>query len=210
MYINRYCATFVERMVHTQFGIPESRDQYIHRLGRTGRGGTDGRGWLVLSDWESRFLKELKEVDIPLNEELQDLIANKQISPESRDHMDEIRRRVRAGDQVLADSAAGAYQAFLGYYLGQMKRMGMNRKEELVDIANDFASMAGLREPPELSRVLIDKMGLRGVDGINIAGGRGTYNSDRNFGSQRIRNSHHEYSDGRRPPRNGPGGGRRR
>jgi ATP-dependent RNA helicase MSS116 len=190
--------------------MPESRDQYIHRLGRTGRGGTDGKGWLVLSDWESKFLKELKGVEIPLNEELQELIANQQISPQSRDQMEAIRRRVRAGDQVLTGSATGAYQAFLGYYLGQMKRMGMNRKEELVDIANDFASLAGLSGPPELSRDLIGKMGLKGVGGINIGGGRDSYNSDRNGGSQGHRNSRQGHEDGRRPQRNSSGGDRRR
>ena len=74
--------------------MPESRDQYIHRLGRTGRAGTDGKGWLVLSEWESLFLQELKGVDIPVDEELRQMI-NDPISPESQDYVDEVRRRVR-------------------------------------------------------------------------------------------------------------------
>lgn len=40
-----------------QVGIPGSAEQYIHRVGRTGRGGvTTGRGDLVLLPWEMGFL----------------------------------------------------------------------------------------------------------------------------------------------------------
>ncbi|CAE6449039.1 unnamed protein product [Rhizoctonia solani] len=39
-----------------QVGIPSSPDQYIHRVGRTGRAGTEGRGDLVLLPWEVGFV----------------------------------------------------------------------------------------------------------------------------------------------------------
>lgn len=45
-------------------GIPLSRNQYIHRLGRTGREGKEGEGMLIIAPWEEYFLGELK--DIPL------------------------------------------------------------------------------------------------------------------------------------------------
>ena len=41
-----------------------SRDQYIHRLGRTGREGKEGEGLLLLAPWEEYFLDDLK--DLPL------------------------------------------------------------------------------------------------------------------------------------------------
>jgi ATP-dependent RNA helicase MSS116 len=63
-----------------QVGIPGSGEQYIHRVGRTGRGGKEGgRGDLVLLPWESRFLEDLSEVPIQsvrpeaLQEELETL-----------------------------------------------------------------------------------------------------------------------------------------
>lgn len=47
-----------------QVGIPAGTDQYIHRVGRTGRGGaTNGRGDLVLLPWEVGFVTwQLTEV----------------------------------------------------------------------------------------------------------------------------------------------------
>lgn len=39
-----------------QLGIPNGTEQYIHRVGRTGRAGTGGRGDLVLLPWEVGFL----------------------------------------------------------------------------------------------------------------------------------------------------------
>jgi len=37
-------------------GVPSVREQYIHRLGRTGREGKEGVGILLLSPWEEYFL----------------------------------------------------------------------------------------------------------------------------------------------------------
>merc|ERR1719499_2684328 len=47
-----------------QVGIPSSREQYIHRLGRTGRAGKSGRCILLLHDFEEFFLRQLQ--DLPL------------------------------------------------------------------------------------------------------------------------------------------------
>jgi superfamily II DNA/RNA helicase len=50
-----------------KFGVPSSRDTYIHRLGRTGRAGKEGKGWSILSSFESKFLEELMELVVPEN-----------------------------------------------------------------------------------------------------------------------------------------------
>ena len=42
-----------------QVGIPSSREQYIHRLGRTARAGRTGRGLLLLMPEERHFLRQL-------------------------------------------------------------------------------------------------------------------------------------------------------
>ncbi|KAF5383187.1 hypothetical protein D9615_005090 [Tricholomella constricta] len=40
-----------------QVGIPGSTEQYIHRVGRTGRANTQGRGDIVLLPWETGFVR---------------------------------------------------------------------------------------------------------------------------------------------------------
>jgi ATP-dependent RNA helicase MSS116 len=48
-----------------QIGIPAGTEQYIHRVGRTGRAGTQGRGDLVLLPWEIGFVTwQLTEVPL--------------------------------------------------------------------------------------------------------------------------------------------------
>ena len=39
-----------------QLGVPANTDQYVHRVGRTGRANTEGRGDLVLLPWEMGFI----------------------------------------------------------------------------------------------------------------------------------------------------------
>ena len=151
-----------------QLGMPSSREQYIHRLGRTGRAGASGKGWLVLGPFESMFLEELTKITIPKNPQLIDLL-NKSTLDETDDVMQSLMERVQNGDQVLNKSGEGSYQAFMGYYLGQMKRMRMNRKERLVEIANEFSASMGFRNPPALGANMVKKMGLAGVDGIFVS-----------------------------------------
>ena len=153
-----------------QFGMPSSRDQYVHRLGRTGRAGADGKGWLVLGPFESSFLEELKQINVPENIALTDALRD---TAEDDDQTEGLMRVLMdkvgsGGDQNLAKSGEAAYQAFLGYYLGQMKRMRMDKKEILVDIANEFSEAMGFRRPPTLARNIVGKMGLKGVSGISV------------------------------------------
>mmetsp|Transcript_11033 Transcript_11033/g.20406 ORF Transcript_11033/g.20406 Transcript_11033/m.20406 type:complete len:83 (+) Transcript_11033:938-1186(+) len=72
-----------------------------------------------------------------------------------------------------------------------MKRMRMKRKEDLVSIANDFAYLSGLHEPPALTKQLVGKMGLNGVPGLTVKA------SSPHHGS----GSHRGHNDGRRGPK---------
>lgn len=45
-------------------GIPSDRENYIHRLGRTGREGKEGEGILLLAPWEEYFLDEIKDLPV--------------------------------------------------------------------------------------------------------------------------------------------------
>ncbi|KFK25932.1 hypothetical protein AALP_AA8G181900 [Arabis alpina] len=45
-------------------GLPSDRDQYVHRLGRTGRKGKEGEGVLLLAPWEEYFPSSVKNLPI--------------------------------------------------------------------------------------------------------------------------------------------------
>ena len=47
-----------------QVGLPADREQYIHRLGRTGRKGKIGQGILLLAPWEEFFLSTIKDLPV--------------------------------------------------------------------------------------------------------------------------------------------------
>mmetsp|Transcript_35568 Transcript_35568/g.77894 ORF Transcript_35568/g.77894 Transcript_35568/m.77894 type:complete len:740 (+) Transcript_35568:260-2479(+) len=150
-----------------QFGMPSSREQYIHRLGRTGRAGSEGKGWLILAPFESLFLEELKNIDVPRDPDLAQILSQA-ASDDTNDIIQEMKERIGGGDKTLSVSGQGAYQAFLGYYLGQMKRLKIKDKKALVNIANEFSSAMGFRQVPALGKNMVGKMGLKGVSGIFV------------------------------------------
>lgn len=138
----------------------------IHRLGRTGRAGRAGKGWLVLAPFERSFLRELKAVDCPEDKELKALFDNRP-SQDCLDAFLPVLKKIGDGDKVLSLSAERAYQAWLGFYNSNTKRMGKISKQELVSLANEWSRLVGLRYPPALEKRTVGKMGLRGVPGIN-------------------------------------------
>jgi ATP-dependent RNA helicase MSS116 len=150
-----------------QFGLPESRETYIHRLGRTGRAGKSGKGLLVLAPFESKFLSELNGLDVPENSQVAGLLREP-VDKEVMESIGNVLARVKNGDSKLANSAEQAYRAFLGYYVGQVRRITINSKDKVVDVANRYSSLMGLNEVPGLEAKTVGKMGLKGVRGLRI------------------------------------------
>lgn len=148
-----------------QIGMPESRDQYIHRLGRTARAGKDGVGILVLFPFESRFLSELRGIYVPQDERLTKIMQILQQSPELPEWMQQNFSRVQNGGNKSASSAQLAYLAFLGYYLGQVNRIRCD-KTDVVKLSNEFSGAIGLSHVPGIPQKLIKKMELIGVPGV--------------------------------------------
>ncbi|KAJ3579840.1 hypothetical protein NPX13_g716 [Xylaria arbuscula] len=134
-----------------QVGIPSDKESYVHRLGRTARAGTEGRGSFIISSYETWFSKwELK--GITFNEHPADLTAQ-----------DEINRLT-----VQMDSQGRTYQAWLGYYKSYVKKMGWDNAR-LVEEANRYALEGlGAVEVPSLEKSTVGKMGLRGVKGLTV------------------------------------------
>ncbi|KAL9310489.1 putative RNA helicase [Arabidopsis thaliana] len=136
-----------------QVGIPRDREQYIHRLGRTGREGKGGEGLLLIAPWERYFLDELK--DLPLE-------------PIPAPDLDSIVKHQVDQSMAKIDTSIkeAAYHAWLGYY-NSVQETGRD-KTTLAELANRFCHSIGLEKPPALFRRTAVKMGLKGISGIPI------------------------------------------
>jgi ATP-dependent RNA helicase MSS116 len=147
-----------------QIGIPESRDHFIHRIGRTARAGKEGTGLLVLFPFESQFLSELSGIDLPQDNDVTNIL---QLSSKSEvpKWMEQNSLRVKNGGNKLSVSGQLAFLSFLGYYLGQVKRIQLN-KSDVVALSNEFSKAIGLAHVPAISPKLISKMDLGGVIGV--------------------------------------------
>ena len=151
-----------------QFGIADSRESYIHRLGRTGRAGKVGEGLLVLTDLEQNFMKSLKGLDIPVNQEMQSMM-DKEPSQQFMAKMDPIFDAINSErDQSLVQSIKSAYQSMLGFYNGKLAKLAKLSNDDLVEFVNSFAAQAGLSRIPEIETRTIKKMGLAQARGLNI------------------------------------------
>uniref|UniRef100_A0A5B7BM96 ATP-dependent RNA helicase n=1 Tax=Davidia involucrata TaxID=16924 RepID=A0A5B7BM96_DAVIN len=136
-----------------QVGIPSDREQYIHRLGRTGRGGKEGEGILLISPWEEYFLAEMK--DLPLEK-----FPSPHLDPDIKVKMEDSMTKI---DTSVKEAA---YHAWLGYY-NSIRETGRD-KTTLVELAKQFSESIGLQKPPALFRKTALKMGLKDIPGIRI------------------------------------------
>lgn len=134
-----------------QVGLPADRQQYIHRLGRTGRKGKEGEGVLLLSPWEEFFLSAIK--DLPISK-----TPAPSIDPDTEKKVE------RALCHVEMKNKEAAYQAWLGYY-NSNKTVGKD-KYRLVELANEFSRSMGLDNPPAIPKLVLGKMGLRNIPGL--------------------------------------------
>ncbi|KAI3444426.1 hypothetical protein Pfo_001091 [Paulownia fortunei] len=134
-----------------QIGVPADRQQYVHRLGRTGRKGKEGEGILMLAPWEEFFLSSIK--DLPISKATEPLV-----DPDTRKKVE------RALSHVEMKNKEAAYQAWLGYY-NSNKNVGRD-KYRLVELANEFSRSMGLDNPPAIPKLVLGKMGLKNIPGL--------------------------------------------
>ena len=147
-----------------QIGASESRETYIHRLGRTGRAGKRGKGLLILPELERGFLKELEGLEIPVDADYQEQLVSMPPSKKLMNELGPMVQKIRTGrDAKLEKSTHDAYQAMVSYYFQRC-----SDKREVVATVNRLVEIMGLSELPAIELKRAKRIGLDGVPGLNI------------------------------------------
>ena len=136
------------------------RSQYIHRLGRTARAGKDGKGGLLLADYEEYHMTKRELKGMPL--EPIPVPTSDKATATATNAIQNV-----SENEPLSNSAVQAYRAWLGYYNGHLKKIRWDKKQ-LVQQGNASAAEVGLKEQPTLQKRTVGKMGLKGVPGLRL------------------------------------------
>ena len=165
-----------------QVGIPGTAEQYIHRVGRTGRAGKEGgRGDLVLMPWEAGFIQSLKGIPIKPNEMQAEHDAVLQMAYDAKrddwvGKLNELQGKVNELMPSLDQSAIEeVYTSMIGYYVGKTSELKIGPYDIYEGLQNWATGAAGLSQPPYLSPGFLTKLGLGGSTSSSMygSGGRG-------------------------------------
>jgi ATP-dependent RNA helicase MSS116 len=145
-----------------QVGLPSNGEQYVHRVGRTARAGNDGQAIIMLTQNESFFLAQNRQLPITPHVKSAEIVNN------ARSCAEQVEQRMYTVDE---DTKKKAYSSFLGFFAGSglMKPLRLD-KPGLVAMANSMA-LEGMHcpEPPPMEKTTVGKMGLKGIPGLNYA-----------------------------------------
>lgn len=148
-----------------QMAVPPSKEQYIHRIGRTARAGKEGEGWLIVSNEEADEIRHrLKRLPIQKDSSLAtaslDLTREGQIPASAGPVLEMVRIAMKNVPNV---EKFMAYQALLGVY------NWLGDKRLLVTLMNNLATYGwGLSEVPTIAPVLAQRLGISRVPGVRI------------------------------------------
>jgi ATP-dependent RNA helicase MSS116 len=146
-----------------QIGLPPNRDQYIHRIGRTGRGDKTGDGYILLTAVEMqdarRMLRGLPIVpDATLNTAKVDMTKDAQLPAETAQIL------VQVGDATKKVSRYDKLAAFQAM-LGSLQSLG--DKQQMMDSLYQYTRYGwGMDSPPSIGHGLAQKLGLGRVRGL--------------------------------------------
>jgi ATP-dependent RNA helicase MSS116 len=138
-----------------QYGTPCDRETgYLHRLGRTGRIGKQGKGLLVALPFESNVLARIKKRVRLYHETTQfDNLRDE------GSQLDSWRQMIRDGNPLIASHVEGAYSSFVAFYLEYADRSVAG--DTVLEAAEAFAQSAGLATLPDLPEILAGKVKRR-------------------------------------------------
>jgi ATP-dependent RNA helicase MSS116 len=159
-----------------QVGLPSNREQYIHRVGRTGRGDKTGEAFLFIHEVEQYSAgRSLRGLPIKQNTSLAtasiDMTKDAQLPASQADILSQIGAATKMVDR---DTKQAAYMGMLG---------GMKGVQGGIHALNQWTKFGwGWEEPPQIGAGLAQRLGIR-ESASNIGGGR-SFGGDRGFGSR--------------------------
>lgn len=176
-----------------QIGLPRTPDDYVHRIGRTGRAGKSGQGWLMLQEDERYAYKKMLgrgALNIKDDSSLQTATLNMSQPTQLPQNVANVLNMIEGGIKAVPRGVkAQTYMSMLGV-------LGMSpaprQKQAIIDMLNDLAKYGwGMEKPPGLSQALVSKLGFSRCRGIEI--------QERSFGDD-------DRGQGRSPFGSGGGG----
>lgn len=150
-------------------GIPTSADSYVHRVGRTGRAGKEGRADLVLLPFEAPITgTALQKVPLqPLtvaDAHAQLVTLAQQQGATQLEHRLENLDDLVLGQGLPAlqeDEVEDAFFSMLGFYVAHANELS-GRKPAIYEALKEWAVEAmGLADAPHVSPTMLSKLGLR-------------------------------------------------
>jgi len=142
-----------------QIGLMDSKETYIHRLGRSGRAGNTGKGYLVIAEFEAGVIDGYMK-GLPIK-------RNRNFVVKRSSELDNVLSEVPDNEELYIN-AKKTYISSIGYYNGQLRRLNMSKKT-LIATFNEYAVKGlGLDEIPGILKRTVGKMGMKGVPGIVI------------------------------------------
>ena len=150
-----------------QVGVPPDREQYIHRLGRTGRADKSGQGWLIIGRNELSHARTIL-TDLPIKRADGFVSAEYDMSvQDGNGKPDTIDAILSAVQRVPRGLMEDTYMSFFG---GSSAGRSM---QVTCDNANALAVHGwGLDQPPAISEAIARKRGLMRIRGMNIRTGK--------------------------------------
>ena len=146
-----------------QIGLPPNRDQYIHRVGRTGRGDKTGEGYIFITDLEMQEGRQmLRGLPIKPDTELQ--TAKVDMTKDAQLPADVAAILVQVGDATKKVSRFDKLSAFMAS-IGTLQPIG--GKQDIIDSLYQWSRYGwGFDSPPAISPGLAAKMGFSRVRGL--------------------------------------------
>ncbi|KAL4921705.1 P-loop containing nucleoside triphosphate hydrolase protein [Aspergillus aurantiobrunneus] len=133
-----------------QVGLPSDAEQYVHRVGRTGRAGNEGRAIILLTKIESFFINSNRRLPLQAHPQTDAINAG------SSSCADAVTQAMHRIDE---NTKQRAYSSYLGFYASRWKKLRLD-KPGVVQLANDLATKAmACPEPPPMDRRVVGKMG---------------------------------------------------